>query len=223
MLPPVTEQLCLQTSVPPHIRTFAFTNKDDDSHLDCPCLRINAQELVHVRFVGESFPPLHSALCSSRYNLHNCASNFPRSIRKRRCHPGPSGSFGPCQMCTVLSVPCSLVPYKEEKFSPVSLPTSENSPDELSWSNLSNSNAPVNPPSSSTTSNMLVTLDTLPVSQENYMLPPPILLRELVELYFRLIHNGPHTLFHEPTFISELESNTLSPMLMLAIISISAR
>lgn len=45
----------------------------------------------------------------------------------------------------------------------------------------------------------------------------------LVDLYFRFIHDSPHSLFHEPTFkVSVVEGHVSQPVL-LAMLGLSAR
>ncbi|EXJ93217.1 hypothetical protein A1O3_01774 [Capronia epimyces CBS 606.96] len=53
--------------------------------------------------------------------------------------------------------------------------------------------------------------------------PLSLPLRDLVDLYFHFVHNGPHTLFHEASFYSELEAGSIPEMLPLAMASLSAR
>jgi len=54
-------------------------------------------------------------------------------------------------------------------------------------------------------------------------LPPLPVIKGLVTLYFRVIHDGPHTLFHEPTLQAEISSNITPRVILLSIIAISAR
>ncbi|CAG1971428.1 unnamed protein product [Fusarium graminearum] len=56
---------------------------------------------------------------------------------------------------------------------------------------------------------------------------PPFNIREeeiyLVDLYFRFIHNSPHSLFHEPTFKASVAQGTVSKPVLLAMMGMSAR
>lgn len=46
---------------------------------------------------------------------------------------------------------------------------------------------------------------------------------QLVDLYFKFIHNQPHTLFHEPSFRSCVINGTASPQVLLSMMGLSAR
>ncbi|CEI41727.1 unnamed protein product [Fusarium venenatum] len=56
---------------------------------------------------------------------------------------------------------------------------------------------------------------------------PQLNIREeeihLVDLYFRFIHNSPHSLFHEPTFKDTVVQGTVSKPVLLAMMGMSAR
>src|SRR6478609_7707847 len=45
----------------------------------------------------------------------------------------------------------------------------------------------------------------------------------LVDLYFRFIHDSPHSLFHEPTFKASAAEGTVSKPVLLAMLGLSAR
>ncbi|CVL11123.1 uncharacterized protein FPRN_10941 [Fusarium proliferatum] len=45
----------------------------------------------------------------------------------------------------------------------------------------------------------------------------------LVDLYFRFIHDSPHSLFHEPTFKASVAESTVSKPVLLAMLGLSAR
>jgi hypothetical protein len=47
--------------------------------------------------------------------------------------------------------------------------------------------------------------------------------KHLVDLYFRFIHNSPHSLFHEPTFKASVAEGTVSKPVLLAMMGMSAR
>jgi hypothetical protein len=128
------------------------------------------------------------------------------SIRKKRCIPTSPESIGPCKLCQSLSAPCSLVPNFQH-----------NPPIEglLSLPDTTQSIESASPSTQRYRDNH--------DPSHTSILPPKALLRDLINLYFRLIHNGPHTLFHEPTFHAEFESDNLPPYLLLAIASVSAR
>jgi hypothetical protein len=54
-------------------------------------------------------------------------------------------------------------------------------------------------------------------------MPSPALCEELVNLYFRYIHDTFHSLFHKPSLIDDLRAGTIPQVILLAIISLSAR
>lgn len=61
-----------------------------------------------------------------------------------------------------------------------------------------------------------------PVIRDPLQLPTTIVL-EIVELYFDLIHDQFHTLFHRPTFTETVEKGTAPPVILYAMIALSAR
>jgi hypothetical protein len=54
-------------------------------------------------------------------------------------------------------------------------------------------------------------------------LPPPALCMELVELYFDLIHNQFHALFHPPSFIEDVRQGVAPRTILFAMMALSAR
>lgn len=54
-------------------------------------------------------------------------------------------------------------------------------------------------------------------------LPPQSLCEELVDLYFRFIHDTFHSLFHHPTMVEDVSQGTVPPVILYAMISLSAR
>ena len=61
-----------------------------------------------------------------------------------------------------------------------------------------------------------------PVVRDTLQLPTTIVL-EIVELYFDLIHDQFHTLFHRPTFTETVAKGTALPVILYAMIALSAR
>lgn len=45
----------------------------------------------------------------------------------------------------------------------------------------------------------------------------------LVRLYLRLVHDKPHTLFHPPTLLRQVEHDSLAPMVLYGLIGMAAR
>ncbi|CZR68016.1 uncharacterized protein PAC_17915 [Phialocephala subalpina] len=122
-------------------------------------------------------------------------------VRKRKCIPIPTDESGCCQLCKDQPVPCSLTTSYVKNRRIV------RSDDRLSP--VTAGNVVANSPSSA--------------DDPSSLIPPKSVLVELVDLYFRLIHDGPHTLFHEPTFLSNLSSKSVPISLLLAVIALSAR
>jgi hypothetical protein len=54
-------------------------------------------------------------------------------------------------------------------------------------------------------------------------LPPWELCLELVDLYFDLIHDQFHSLFHRPSFIEQVRKGTAPRVLLFAMMALSAR
>lgn len=54
-------------------------------------------------------------------------------------------------------------------------------------------------------------------------LPPLELCLELVELYFDLIHDQMHSLFHRPSFIEQVKNGAAPRGLLFAMMALSAR
>ena len=61
------------------------------------------------------------------------------------------------------------------------------------------------------------------VTQQSYELPTRELYLELVHLYFDFIHDQFHTLFHRPTFIEDVENDRAPPIIIFAMMALSAR
>ncbi|KAE9376418.1 hypothetical protein N431DRAFT_542071 [Stipitochalara longipes BDJ] len=121
-------------------------------------------------------------------------------IRKCRCLPCASDEDGTCQLCKQQSLLCSLTRRSGQNRPIVSVD---------------------NKSSLATTSS--ATTSHIPLDDPSQLLPPGPVLNELVELYFQLIHDGPHTLFHKPTFLARISENLVPTFLVLAVISFSTR
>ncbi|KAL5344027.1 hypothetical protein BJX70DRAFT_352417 [Aspergillus crustosus] len=114
--------------------------------------------------------------------------------RKRRCIPTADGDS--CQLCRSLFKSCSLSPVARSNKGAVHgalRPTAE-SP-RLSGSSEDRLGA----------------------------LASPGLCADLVHLYFRFIHNIPHTIFHEPTFLRRLDDSTAPTVHVYAMCALAAR
>jgi hypothetical protein len=64
---------------------------------------------------------------------------------------------------------------------------------------------------------------TDPCQPSRRNLPPPLIVRELCELYISNIHDKPHTLFHEPTLRRDVADGTASEAILYGIMGLSAR
>ncbi|KAI2703446.1 transcriptional regulator family: Fungal Specific TF [Penicillium roqueforti] len=62
-----------------------------------------------------------------------------------------------------------------------------------------------------------------PTFQDHELLPPPHVLRSVIDTYFLRVHNQPYSYFHEPSFRQKLESNSLPKCLILAVLSSAVR
>lgn len=55
------------------------------------------------------------------------------------------------------------------------------------------------------------------------VLPPPAVCFHLATLYFDYVHDQLHTLFQKPSFMTEMVMNKTPPVIMFAVIALSAR
>ncbi|KAL4908630.1 hypothetical protein BDW74DRAFT_188540 [Aspergillus multicolor] len=121
--------------------------------------------------------------------------------RKRRCIPNSNGDG--CQLCHELAKPCSLsIAFRPQRINNGGeyQPTGGN---ELSSLPL---DLPSNVPS------------TVPEPALGGLASRE-LCAELVQLYFRFIHDIAHTIFHEPTFLRRLYDGTAPTIQVYAIFS----
>ncbi len=172
----------------------------------CRCAQhFHAPRTRHRRCQKSAAGPMHAGIAggSSSLKTSRLSPLILFSIRKRRCIPIPSDDSGCCQLCKDQSIPCSLTVSSSRNRRIV--PASSHSPPVVSENTT------------------LSSLHTSGHSSDQRLLPPKPVIAELVDLYFRLIHDGPHTLFHEPTFISKLASNLIPEGLLFAVISLSTR
>lgn len=150
-------------------------------------------------------------------------------VRKRRCIP--SADSESCQSCVSHSVSCSLVitrPYRHYAAAEAILPRGHSCevPVSLPLTRWPANISPAYPalvkqvPDVATTQ---LAHQNRPLKRSHSSLPPRAVLKELIELYFLLIHNGSHTLFHVPSFLRELENDEAPEVLLLMMIALSAR
>jgi Fungal specific transcription factor domain len=57
----------------------------------------------------------------------------------------------------------------------------------------------------------------------NFPLPEEALCNELVDLYFDIMHDKQHALFHRPTFIADQRQGRAPMVLVWAMIALAAR
>jgi hypothetical protein len=65
--------------------------------------------------------------------------------------------------------------------------------------------------------------DVLNAKNVDRSLPPPPVLRSVIDTYFLRVHNQPYSYFQEISFRQKLESNALPRCLILAILSSAVR
>jgi hypothetical protein len=158
------------------------------------------------------------------------------SSRRRRCQRIPSDS-AICALCQKHSVPCiaSAVNANSTKTSHV---------------RGSSIGTVVRPTQSSTTSGVVSTSPHLgqasphaislpqPSSHQggatsphvndygatnDVVLPPATVCFHLATLYFDYVHDQLHTLFQKPTFMTDMVMNKTPPVIMFAVVALSAR
>ena len=61
------------------------------------------------------------------------------------------------------------------------------------------------------------------VEEPGNILPPIAVCSELVDLYFEIMHDKQHTLFHRPTFITEQSQGRAPLVLVYAMMALVAR
>ncbi|KAK6382131.1 hypothetical protein LTS17_004016 [Exophiala oligosperma] len=116
--------------------------------------------------------------------------------RRRKCEVSAPGA--PCNWCRHKNLLCSIL--SPSAFNGL-------------WSNPS---AEVSPkPSSDYDQDRAMSLGV--------QLPPMQLCLELVDLYFRYIHDLFHSLFHRPSLMQDVIDGTIPKVILFAIISLSAR
>lgn len=67
------------------------------------------------------------------------------------------------------------------------------------------------------------TVASQPTAPSSNGLPPLSICLELVNLYFDFIHDQFHSLFHKPIMIEDVTSGRASPVILLAMMALSAR
>jgi hypothetical protein len=58
---------------------------------------------------------------------------------------------------------------------------------------------------------------------DGVLLTDPMLRREMVLWYFRIIHDKHHSLFHQPTFEKELDAGLVPDVILAAMVALGAR
>jgi hypothetical protein len=58
---------------------------------------------------------------------------------------------------------------------------------------------------------------------DGVLLTDPMLRREMVLWYFRIIHDKHHSLFHQPTFEEELDAGLVPDVIVAAMVALGAR
>ncbi|OQV05348.1 Fungal specific transcription factor domain-containing protein [Cladophialophora immunda] len=115
--------------------------------------------------------------------------------RRRKCEVTAAGA--PCAYCTSRKLSCSFAPFP---------------PTDTAWPNQSPTTTPETVTSGLTRCQSITT-----------DLPSQPLCIDLVELYFRYIHDTFHSLFHPPSVMEDVINGTIPRVLLFAMISLSAR
>ncbi|KAL4738790.1 hypothetical protein BDV11DRAFT_188892 [Aspergillus similis] len=120
--------------------------------------------------------------------------------RKRRCIPNPNGDG--CRLCHETGKPCSLrILSRFERT------------DNGGWYRSIGGNGPLNLPSN---------VCEAPEAPLGGLASPDIWV-ELVQLYFRFIHDIAHTIFHEPSFLCRFYDGTAPMVQVYAMCALAAR
>jgi hypothetical protein len=144
---------------------------------------------------GESWGLCHLPVSAvSQLGRHETHCNT-HSTRKRRCIPTTKGE--PCQLCHSLSIPCTL--------------------------SLAPRPSVVNNHGGGTESTPSPRQPPVALAGPLEVLASRDLCVELVHIYFRFIHDIPHTIFHEPSFLRRLSDGTASTVHIYAMCALAAR
>ncbi|KUJ17890.1 uncharacterized protein LY89DRAFT_683879 [Mollisia scopiformis] len=116
--------------------------------------------------------------------------------RRRKCDTPHFGA--PCNYCSERGIQCT-------RDTSTTLPSSKNN--------------------KSIVSSGLQLRDIAAQSSQSFQdaLPPLPICLELVNLYFDFIHDQFHSLFHRPSMIEDVEKGVASPVIVLAMLALSAR
>ncbi|ODM14251.1 hypothetical protein SI65_08402 [Aspergillus cristatus] len=148
-------------------------------------------------------------------------------VRKRRCVPSDNGDE--CVLCQSLSIPCSLSQNYTEPEGPVLKRDFQGTPRQLAerekpLNGASLSSFPATAATAAPSSFAFSSHALRPVKpQRSPLVTTPVVLLELVSLYFRFVHNIAHTLFHEASFIRRFNEGRASLLHVHAMCALSAR
>jgi hypothetical protein len=162
------------------------------------------------------------------------ACEFCRS-RRRRCQRIPPDSTI-CALCQKHSVPCvaSTVPTPAKpshaRGSSIGIAARPAQSDAVSSARLASprfdagSPHAVSVPQHSSQHGVV----TSPYNNdhgatEDVTLPPPAVCFHLATLYFDYVHDQLHTLFQKPAFMADMVMNKCPPVIMFAVVALSAR
>ena len=152
-------------------------------------------------------------------------------MRKRRCIP--LALERSCQLCSQLSVPCNLVTSFVRDIRTNVRHDESGSRTPKRGVDIGAAVAPRSLPSALITPSS--PFQALLLSSRNdlratthgetssSLLPGGQVLREVVDIYFQLIHNFPHTLFYKPRFWDDVESGEIPEMILLGMVALSLR
>lgn len=131
-------------------------------------------------------------------------------MRKLKCIRGKSNA---CRFCDAQHLDCSL-PVRNQAVPRVE----QQSKRALAAQPLSTVQSPGGVPHRASSAQLLHD-----VVKQDLQLPPVEVCNEIVDLYFQILHDKQHALFHPPTFIRAQREGTAPPILVLAIITYTAR
>jgi len=131
--------------------------------------------------------------------------------RKRKCLP--SNNTSSCKFCVIKGFNCSLHESHPKLFALIDQNTIQHIETDTSHADRTRGHS----------SEVSTSQEDIMAADEPLQLPDKQVVFELVDLYFRLIHNVVHTMFHEHSCISDIQHEMLPPMVSFAIIALSAR
>lgn len=143
-------------------------------------------------------------------------------VRKRRCIPGAPNQS--CLLCGQLGVTCNLVTsFRSDGGGRGSWTRIEAVDTDAAIAPRSLPEVLINPSSPFQVLLLSSQRGRSEGKTSSSLLPAGQILREVVDIYFQLIHNFPHTLFYKPNFWTDVESGEIPEMILLGMVALSLR